>query len=167
MVWLFIPGPLPEKACETLLGDGCKHDKASLAPVSAPATAPISRRVANGNATPGTSNAEIVALGLALTPSTLRILNTGVGAPPLSAEHPPPRALRIVTLARRNRVKHAVSTLSRTLRQPKPSQLRLAAQPVQREANVDVSHEDLIRSLDEGAQQYRRLKCTLQELTAL
>lgn len=141
-------------------------DKASLAPVSAPATAPISPRVANGNATPGTSNAKIVALGLALTPSTLRILNTGVGAPPLSAEHPPPRALRIVTLARRNRVKHAVSTLSRTLRQPKPSQLRLAAQPVQPEANADVSHEDLIRSLDEGAQQYRRLKCTLQELTA-
>ena len=57
-----------------------------------------------------TRGGNVTAIGLALTPPALRILNHGIGGASKLSHLAP---LRVITLSRRNRLKHALSRLSR------------------------------------------------------
>ena len=74
-----------------------------------------SRKGARSAASAANSTAR-EAIGLALSPQALRILNHGVGAPKLPVGSAMPRAVQLITLSRRNRLKHAVSCHARSIR---------------------------------------------------
>ena len=148
---------------------------------------PPSRGIYHANGTTTTSTAATTtAVGLALTPSALRILNHGmpssaVGAPSGShGERPPSLGVRVITLSRRNRLKHAVSTLSRPQQRASMTQLgqqqqqqrqqqqqqRQPKPPPLPSASVDLPPEDVLRALETGMEQRASLVCAAREVVA-
>ena len=106
------------------------------------------------------ATATATAVGLALPPQALRILNHGIGLP-LSFTNDTSLAvqpLRIVTLTRRNRLKHAVSCHARLLLH------RTGRRPHDGTAALAVPLDALREQLDSGMQSYSILECTAREL---
>ena len=107
------------------------------------------------------------AVGLALTPQSLRVLNHGIGTPKADKTRP----VRLITLSRRNRLKHAVSAQTRSTRRalaPLASERfstygrRVDAEP----ASVTVPVGPLRAHLESGVRAYAAFECTAQELAS-